>query len=493
MLLDVLIENLKNYYPSLEWYPSKIPTQKIKTITLDSRKTEPEVLFIALKGTHANGEDFIPNALQRGAKVIATSLDAAKKNASLYPDIFFIGAQDMRPFISTISKIFYPQQPETIVAVTGTNGKTSTADFTRYLWEQCGEKSASLGTLGVRSKFYEEAKHLTTPEAPHLHPLLVELDRHHITHVAMEASSHGIDQHRLDSVTLKAAGFTNLSPEHLDYHKTMVEYLSAKAQLFQRILPETAPCVLNADIPEFETLKEKSRPRPIISYGYKGEEIRILSLTPQTQGQKVSLSVLGEPVEFHFPLIGSFQLYNALCALGLVLACNPNHLTKALEGLQTLPPVPGRIEHIASTPNGASIYIDYAHTPDGVENLLKALRPHTKNHLHILFGGGGNRDPSTRKPRGILAATLADYVYISDDNPRFEDPASIRKKIMEGCPHAREIPDRVEAINIAIRALAPGDILVVAGKGRESGQEVRGTSLPFDDAETIFKATQEIS
>lgn len=491
MLLGSLINTLRNHFPLLVFFPSEIPSFNIRTITLNSHHAKEDSLFIALKGTHLNGEDFIPNAIQKGTKVIATSIEAAQKNAPLFPTVFFMGVKELRSLVSKLAQLFYPKHPETIVAVTGTNGKTSTVDFTRYLWERCTLKSASLGTLGVRSAFFQNEKHLTTPEAPYLHALLEDLETHGITHVAMEASSHGIDQHRLDNVPLKAAGFTNLSPEHLDYHKTMDQYLETKLQLFQRILPRTAPCVLNADIPEFTKIKESVGDRPIMTYGYQGEDIRILSLTPQEHGQKVVLSLIGKIVEIDFPLIGSFQLYNALCALGLVIACNPLHLEQALDGLKTLPPVPGRIEYIGSKAHQASIYIDYAHTPDGLENLLKALRPHTKNHLHVLFGGGGDRDPSTREPRGALAKALADYVYISDDNPRFEDPYSIRKQILKGCPSAKEIPDREEAIREAIQSLNSGDILVVAGKGREQGQEIKGEIFPFDDAKTILTNIQE--
>ncbi len=492
MLLSTLKEKLKACPCHLLYYgPQDIPP--FKHLTLDSRNVKPNTFFIGLKGTHVNGEDFIVDAIEKGATGVATSNEVAKYYAAQYPDVFFIGTDDVRLLVSCLSKIFYPVQPETVVAVTGTNGKTSTADFTRQLWETLGEKSASLGTLGMRSSVYILEKRLTTPEAPYLHQTLEDLKNHGITHLAMEASSHGIEQHRLENVIFKAAGFTNITPEHLDYHKTMEIYLEAKLALFRKVLPSTGICVLNADIPEFEKVAAACGPKTILSYGKNGDDIKIQSMTPTGHGQKVSVVIWGETFEVNFPLIGAFQLYNALCALGLVLACDKACVKEAIKALESLRSIPGRLEYIASTKTGASVYIDYAHTPDGVENLLTALRRHTKNHLHIVFGGGGDRDPSTRAPRGALAEKLADFTYICDDNPRTEDPASIRKQILSACPSAKEIPDRKEAIREAIHRLKEGDILVVAGKGRELGQLVQGQILPFDDAGVIMEIIGEMA
>jgi UDP-N-acetylmuramoyl-L-alanyl-D-glutamate--2,6-diaminopimelate ligase len=492
LLSQTLVKKLKECPCELTYYGGHKELPPFEYLTLDSRSVEPNTFFIALKGTHINGEDFILDAIKKGATGVATSLKAAEHYAPLYPDVFFIGTDHVRVLVSCLSKIFYPQQPETVVAVTGTNGKTSTADFTRQLWESLKEKSASLGTLGMRSSVYILEKRLTTPEAPYLHQTLQDLETHGITHLAMEASSHGLEQHRLDNVTLKAAGFTNITPEHLDYHKTMAEYLEAKVALFRNVLPSTGVCVLNADIPEFARLAATCKPKTVLSYGKNGNDIRIQSMTPTSHGQKVSLVVFGEAFEINFPLIGAFQLYNALCALGLVLACDESCVKEAVKALESLQSIPGRLEHIASTKSGASVYIDYAHTPDGVENLLTSLRRHTKNHLHIVFGGGGDRDPSTRAPRGALAEKLADFVYICDDNPRTEDPRSIRQQILSACPSAKEIPDREEAIRQAIHSLEAGDILVVAGKGRELGQLVQGEVLPFDDAGVITKIIERM-
>jgi UDP-N-acetylmuramoyl-L-alanyl-D-glutamate--2,6-diaminopimelate ligase len=272
----------------------------------------------------------------------------------------------------------------------------------------------------------------------------------------------------------------------------MEAYLQAKADLFQRILPKEGWCVLNADIPQFEILKEVAGPRPLLSYGYGGKDIQIQSVTPHNTGQIASLLIQGEPFEISLPLIGEFQLYNALCALGLVIACSPDYREAAIGHMNTLEPIPGRLEHIGSTPHKAAIYIDYAHTADGMETLLKSLRDHTKNHIHIVFGGGGDRDPGTRKPRGDVAQNLADAVYISDDNPRFEDPQKIRAQILEGCPKAQEIPDRREAIFKAVQSLQEGDSLVVAGKGIEEGQEVQGIVHPFSDKQTIIEALKTL-
>ncbi len=490
VLRDHLIAHLQSRQP-ITCFGLENHTPALEQLTLDSRYVKPKSVFIALKGTHTNGEDFISKAIKKGATVIVASLEVAEHYSSLYPTVCFIGTENVRLLTSHLSQLFYPQQPETVVAVTGTNGKTSTADFTRQLWEILGKKSASLGTLGMRSCVYTLEKHLTTPEAPYLHQTLQDLQVHGITHLAMEASSHGLEQHRLENVTLKAAGFTNITPEHLDYHKTMGEYFNAKLILFQRILPASGTCVLNADIPEFDAMVKACGVKTIFSYGQKGKDIHIKSMTPTGHGQRVSLEIFGESFDIDFPLIGQFQLYNALCALGLVLACDRTQIKEAVASLEKLQNIPGRLEYIGSTKAGATVYIDYAHTPDGVENLLTSLRRHTKNHLHIVFGGGGDRDPSTRAPRGALAQKLADFTYICDDNPRTEDPISIRRQILSACPSGIEIPDRKDAIRYAIFSLKTGDILVVAGKGREEGQLVQGQVLPFDDAQVILETIQE--
>jgi len=493
VLLDDLKEKLKTYPCGLLYYGSQDKSPPFENLTLDSRNVKPNTFFMALKGTSINGEGFIVDAIQKGATGIATSRETAKYYAAQYPHIFFIGTDNVRLLVSCLSKIFYPIQPETVVAITGTNGKTSTADFTRQLWETLGKKSASLGTLGMHSSVYILEKRLTTPEAPYLHQTLQDLESHGITHLAMEASSHGLEQCRLENVMFKAAGFTNITPEHLDYHETMAEYLEAKLGLFRRVLPATGICVLNADVSEFEKVAAACGPKTILSYGKHGTDIKIQSVEPLSHGQKVSLVIWGDSFEVNFPLIGAFQLYNALCALGLVLACDKTILKEAVQALETLQSIPGRLEYIASTKTGASVYIDYAHTPDSIENLLTSLRHHTKNHLHIVFGGGGDRDPSTRAPRGALAENLADFLYVCDDNPRTEDPEAIRKQILSACPSAKEIPDRVEAIHEAIHNLKTGDILVVAGKGREFGQLVQGSILPFDDAGVIMETIESMA
>ena len=492
MLLDDLLTHLKESGHTIDTYNMAGPLAPIESLSLDSRTLQKGSLFIALKGTHANGEEFISDAIQKGAAAVLISQKGIGQHTSHHQETPFIALDNIRLATSQLSKLFYPSQPETTIAVTGTNGKTSTADFTRQIWETLGHKGASLGTLGVRSKSYMLEKHLTTPEAPYLHQVLQNLQMNQIDHLAMEASSHGIDQHRLDSVDIKAAGFTNISPEHLDYHETMEAYLQAKLGLFQRILPSNGTCVLNADIPAFQKIKSACAPHPVLSYGRHAEDIQIQSIAPSDTGQHMILSVLGQPFEIAFPLIGEFQAYNALCALGLVLACDKGCLPDAVKALETLQSIPGRLEHIASTPSGAHIYIDYAHTPDGMQNLLMALRNHTKNKLHLVFGGGGNRDESTRLSRGALAHKLADTTYICDDNPRDEDPKKIRDQILEGCPSAWEIPDRTKAILDAIHSLEEGDILVVAGKGREQGQIIQGTTHPFDDAQTILDTLQEL-
>lgn len=492
MLKDDIIKALEQSQCPFNLVSNIFDNPEIQALTLDSRQVQKGALFVGLKGTHLNGEEFILDAIQKDAWGIATSLEAAKKHAPDHPNIFFLASEDVRLLTSHLSKLFYPHQPDPVVAVTGTNGKTSTVEFVRQLWEKLGKRGASLGTLGMHSQSYVLEKHLTTPEAPYLHEALQTLYDKGITHLAMEASSHGIDQRRMENVELKAAGFTNLSPEHLDYHGTMQNYLEAKAQLFQRILPEDGTAVLNADIPEFQKLKTACGARKILSYGRHGEDIQVKSIKPTNQGQSLELRVFNTPFQILFPLIGEFQVYNALCALGLVLAEEDVDVTQATNALTNLNSIPGRLEHIAQTHEGASIYIDYAHTPDGIQNLLSSLRKHTTNKVHIVFGGGGDRDESTRQSRGEIAQRLADSIYICDDNPRFEDPQKIRSQILKGCPKAREIPDRTHAIQQAIQSLEKGDTLVVAGKGREQGQTIQGHTAPFDDTQTILTTLETL-
>lgn len=464
---------------------------QVQGISLDSRKVESGYIFIAVPGTHANGLEFIPDAVAKGATVIVCDSLEAEQVASQYPKLCVLGVAHLRRFTAVLAQAFYERAPETIVAVTGTNGKTSVADFTRQLWEGLGHVSASMGTLGVISKNLRQPKNLTTPDPISLFANLRELADHKITHVAMEASSHGLSQHRLDGVPLQAAGFTNLSHDHLDYHGSMEAYLHAKLRLFNEVLPTEGTAVINADIPQYKEVCAAAGKRDIISYGKDAKEIVLEHLEPLPHGQRLNLKVFGHPYDVTLNLIGAFQVYNILCALGLVLACDKDKRDALMSIIPNLKGVSGRVELVGTKSNGAAVYIDYAHASDGLATLLQSLRPHTQHKVAIVFGAGGGRDASTRSLMGQVVQQHADYAIVTDDNPRFEDPAEIRKQLLDACPRALEIPDREEAIKKAIDDLGPGDILVIAGKGPENGQIVKDVTYPFEDkavAQKFLKA-----
>ncbi len=442
--------------------------------------------------------------------------------------------------MAKLAATFYPRQPARIAAVTGTDGKTSTADFTRQLWELLGYKAASMGTLGIKGEGGRElypGTH-TTPGPVELHRILHELSEAGYTHLAMEASSHGLDQYRLHGVKLQAAAFTNLTRDHLDYHGTEEAYFAAKQKLFTELLPEDGVAVLNADDRYAHHLKETlSQERAIIAYGHKhysGASIRhgigelilnavtpgfyeldqnyiINDLTPLPHGQRVSLTVLGREapqwldrekerlnMQLEIPLVGNFQIFNMLAACGLVQGCGEADIERLIHMLPQLKGVPGRLEPVGVHASGATIYTDYAHTPSALENVLKTLRPHVQRHLHVVFGCGGDRDKGKRPLMGKAAAAHADSVIVTDDNPRSENPALIRAEVMAGVPgaaknHVKEVAGRKEAIYAALSQLVAGDILLVAGKGHEKVQIIGNESLPFDDAEVIRAALADVS
>lgn len=460
-------------------------------LTADSRAVEPGFLFAALPGAQFDGRDFIDQAIARGAHAIlaptGTVLPADADGVELITD-----DRPRRQF-ARMAAAFYGKQPATIAAVTGTNGKTSTANFTRQIWERLGKTAASLGTLGITAPGMEQYGALTTPDPVALHASLAELADAGITHLAMEASSHGLDQHRLDGVRVTSAGFTNLSRDHLDYHGSMEAYLEAKARLFDDILAPGGTAVLNADAPECEALATRAEAagRRVMRYGARGADIRLEALVPQPHGSRLSLNVLGRSFDLTLPLAGAFQAANALCALGLVLADGAD-LDEAIGALEDLNGVRGRMELVARHPNGAAIYVDFAHTPDALETVLEALRPHTMGRLAVVFGCGGDRDPGKRPVMGATVARLADLPIVTDDNPRNEDPAAIRAAVMAACPGAEEIGDRAEAIRNAVAGLAPDDVLVIAGKGHETGQIVGEDVHPFDDSEHARTAAKTL-
>jgi UDP-N-acetylmuramoyl-L-alanyl-D-glutamate--2,6-diaminopimelate ligase len=463
----------------------------ILSLTADSRAVALGTLFAALPGTHRDGRDFIPEAVAKGAVAVL-----AAKGTTLPPGadhVALIEDANPRRRWALLAAAFFGAQPQTIAAVTGTNGKTSTAQFARQIWTRLGRKAGAMGTLGLVAPGFPQAASLTTPDPVALHRTLAELAGGGITHLAMEASSHGLDQFRLDGVLVTVGGFTNLTRDHLDYHGTMEGYFQAKAQLFERVMPKGAAAVLNADIPEFERLQAlcRGRKQTVIGYGEAGQELRVVDTTPLAHGQRLTLDVWGKRQVVELPLVGRFQAWNALCALGMVIGSG-EAADAALAALADLEGVRGRLELVARPQNDTAIYVDYAHTPDGLETVLKALRPHTQGRLAVVFGCGGDRDRGKRPIMGGIATSLADRVIVTDDNPRTERPEAIRAEIMAAARGAREIGDRAEAIRTAVRELAAGDVLVIAGKGHEQGQIVGSEIRPFDDAAVARTAVEEM-
>jgi UDP-N-acetylmuramoyl-L-alanyl-D-glutamate--2,6-diaminopimelate ligase len=455
---------------------------EIKGLSADSRRVEPGYLFAALPGARADGRAYIIDALKRGASAILAPLDTELPPEIGRTPVLF--DDNPRRRLALMAARFYRKQPKTIAAVTGTSGKTSTAHFTRQLWTLLGFRAGSLGTLGVVAPGHDHPGALTTPDPIELHRLLAELAQGGIDHLAIEASSHGLDQYRLDGVKLKAAAFTNLTHEHLDYHGTMARYFRAKARLFEQLLPSTGTAVLNADSEQFGDLQAICNQRgvPVIAFGKAGKDLTLVVRTLLPVAQRLVLDVFGQRAELLFPVAGGFQTYNALTALGLVIGSGADPAQAAAQ-LAQLTGVHGRIELVARHPSGATIMVDYSHKPEALRTILTELRPLARNRLVVVFGCGGDRDRAKRPVMGAIAAELADVVIVTDDNPRSEDPAAIRAAILAGAPGAREIGDRALAIRTAIAELEAGDLLVIAGKGHETGQIVGSVTLPFDDAE----------
>jgi len=456
----------------------------ITGLTADSRAVQAGNLFAALPGSRADGRVFVAQAVAQGA--VAVLLPEGPVG-DVPAGITVLTSPEPRRTLALMAARFYGAQPDTVCAVTGTNGKTSTAVFTQQLWAALGLPGAALGTLGIIGAGLDRSGSLTTPDPVRLHALLAEAAQAGCTHLCMEASSHGLDQHRLDGVGMAAAAFTNLSRDHLDYHGTMEAYLAAKTRLFTEVLRPDGVAVLNADVAEFPALKTAvdAAGRRCMTYGQTGRDLRLEHRTPTATGQRLDLRVLGTQARVDLPLAGGFQAMNALAALGLVIACGADP-TAAVAALNHLNGVPGRLEAIGTTPEGAAVYVDYAHTPDALDTVLNALRPHAAGRLSVVFGCGGDRDRGKRPQMGAIAARLADTVTVTDDNPRSEDPAAIRAEVLAGCPG-----DRRAAIHTAVAALKAGDILVIAGKGHETGQTIGTTVLPFDDRVEAAAALKE--
>jgi UDP-N-acetylmuramoyl-L-alanyl-D-glutamate--2,6-diaminopimelate ligase len=446
------------------------------------------MVFAALPGARSDGRAFIADAVARGAAaILAPEGTAWPAEAPARP---LVTSPDPRRALAQMAAAFYGVQPECVVAITGTNGKTSSVDFLRQVWRAAGRKAASLGTLGLIAEGVPPGPSLTTPDPVALHENLTRLARDGVVAVAMEASSHGIDQRRLDGVRLAAAAFTNLTRDHLDYHGSMAAYRAAKLRLFDTILPEAAPAIAMADMdPEtLAALREIAAGRrlDLRLVGAGGDALALEAVRPLPEGQELVIRIAGARHNMLLPLPGRFQADNALLALMLALSTGVAE-PAAMLALGGLHGVRGRMERAAILPNGAAIYVDYAHTPDALTRLLAALRPHVAGRLHVLFGAGGDRDPGKRPLMGRAAAEAADHVWITDDNPRSESAADIRAAVLAGCPDAVDAGAREEAIAKAMGALGPGDVLAVAGKGHETGQEIAGIVYPFDDVAVVRK------
>lgn len=451
----------------------------------DSREVKPGYLFAALAGSERDGATFIGSAIDNGAVAVLARKGVRVDAERAFP----IFDDNPRRRFALIASRFFTHQPRTVVAVTGTNGKTSVAWFTRRIWELLGFKAGSVGTLGALAPDIGPQASLTTPEPVAMHRILKNFADHGIDHTAIEASSHGLAQHRIDGVRISAAAFTNLTRDHLDYHRDEEDYFYAKKRLFGEVMAPGGGAVINADSPYCAELVALcwGRGHRILTVGVGDADLRLLSSKASEDGQTIEIDFRGRHLTFDLPLVGAFQATNALTAAGLVLLTGGSE-DKVFEALSKLEPVPGRLQKAAALPSGGAVFVDYAHTPDALSNCLLALRPHAQNRLSVVFGCGGDRDAGKRIEMGRIAAEMADRIFITDDNPRREVPATIRAAILQGCPGATEIADRREAIFEAVRELRAGDVLAIAGKGHEQGQIVGDEVRPFDDVTVAREA-----
>lgn len=475
---------LETLLTDVDAYPDAWRAIQITGLAADSRRAGPGCLFAALPGSRTDGARFARDAVVKGATAVLAARDAA-----LDVDVPVVRAADPRRALALAAARFHAVQPDIVVAVTGTSGKTSVAAFARQIFAKAGHQAASLGTIGVVSPKAETHGSLTTPDPVELHRLLAELAGEGVTHLALEASSHGLDQRRLDGVRFSAGAFTNLGRDHMDYHPSVEAYLAAKLRLFEDLLPEGAAAVVDADSPESASVVEVARRRglTVLSVGGAGTSLRLLEARPDGFRQRLKIDAGEGARDVVLPLVGGFQVSNALVAAGLAIATGTPADT-ALAALETLEGARGRLELAGRTRDGALVFIDYAHKPDAIVNALQALKPFARGRLAIVIGAGGDRDPGKRPLMGKASVDNADVVYVTDDNPRGEEPASIRAAVLAEAPGAIEIGDRRRAIETAIKALETGDILLIAGKGHETGQIVGARVLPFSDHDVVQAA-----
>ncbi|MBI1188082.1 MAG: UDP-N-acetylmuramoyl-L-alanyl-D-glutamate--2,6-diaminopimelate ligase [Alphaproteobacteria bacterium] len=470
--------------------PADIADVEIAGVAADSRKVETGFLFAAVKGAAAHGRDFVADAVARGAAAVMSAGDLMGD-----PGVPHLVVRDVRAELAWAAAAFHPRRPEHLVGVTGTNGKSSTVDFLRQIWTHAGHRAASLGTLGAiwGADAVETRLDLghTTADPVQLHRTLTMLADEGVTHAAMEVSSHGLEQRRVDALHFHAAAFTNLTQDHLDYHQTMDAYRAAKMRIWSHVR-RPGIAVVNADSPEAEAFERGAEGLRIVAAGWRAgsDGLKIREIAPHPASQTLTLKWRSAEARIELPLIGEFQAINAVTAAALAIAMGeePDLVYAALERLK---PVKGRMEHVGATAAGAHVFVDYAHTPDGLNVLLRAARPHAPGRIVLVFGCGGDRDKDKRAKMGAVAAKFADVVIVTDDNPRTEDPAAIRRMIMDAAPGAREIGDRGAAIETGVAMLRAGDALLIAGKGHETGQIFADRTAPFSDQEEALKALKE--
>ena len=458
-------------------------------VTADSRKVEPGWLFAALAGSKADGATYAAQAVDKGAGAVLTGADTTLGDVG----VPVLGADDPRRALALVAARFFADQPATIVAVTGTSGKTSVAAFVRQIWAHHGLAAASIGTIGIVKPDGAAYGSLTTPDPVDLARDLASLAHEGVTHVALEASSHGLDQHRLDGVRVSAGAFTNLSRDHLDYHPTVAHYFDAKMRLFEDLVPVGAPVVVETDTADGvrAAVRARAAGRRVFEVGRNGADLRLVDVVSEAGRQVLTVEAAGATHTVRLPLLGTFQVSNALVAAGLAIVTGLS-VEAALGALDHLQGAPGRLDLVGATAAGAPAFVDYAHKPDALEKVLEALRPYSERRLVVVFGCGGDRDPGKRPIMGEIATRLADVAIVTDDNPRSEDPAEIRRQILAAAPGAIEIGDRGRAIREAVAMLEKGDVLVVAGKGHETGQIVGKTTLPFSDHDSVAAALEDL-
>ncbi len=455
-------------------------------ITADSREVKLGFLFAALPGSIMDGTKFIPSALEKGASAI---LMADDREAEIPEGIPVLRSSNPRKLLAVLASRFYGKQPEVCIAVTGTNGKTSVASFVRQIWRGLGYQAASLGTIGLVTSSENVTSTHTTPEPVALHKMLAEISEDGIDHLAVEASSHGLQQARLDGVQLNAGAFTNISRDHLDYHKTFEDYFNQKKRLFSELLPTGAAAVIDMDADGAQDIVDIATQRGlnVVGIGHNGDTIRLLDVELDGYTQKLTLLYGGSEYKVRLPLVGAFQVSNALVAAALCFSQGDSP-GRVFEQLERLEGARGRLEFAGQTPKGAPVFIDYAHTPDALENALSSLRPYVKNKLLVVFGCGGDRDKGKRPLMGQVSIKQADTIYVTDDNPRGEEAQTIRAEILEGAPGAIEIGDRQSAIEQAVNDAVEGDVVLVAGKGHETGQIIKDKVIPFSDHDAVREA-----